>query len=79
MVDWMPLVSQLKSFVQLMHGDEAGARQTQETFSRQMPIVSQVRSIVEAASGNNDAARQSQLDFVQNLGNVMDVIAGGKL
>ncbi len=63
-VNKIPLVSQVKSLAQVIGGDAAGAKQTQEEFSKQTPIVSQIRSAVEAISGNADAARRTQNEFL---------------
>lgn len=76
MVDWIPFVSQVKSLIQVISGDEEGARRTQENFSKQMPVVSQIRSLVESASGDNEAARETQLAFAGNLSNVADAMPG---
>ena len=40
----IPVISQVKSLVQVIGGDADGARRTQEEFSRTAPIVSQARS-----------------------------------
>ena len=44
--DSIPVVSQVKSLVQVIDGDAEGARRTQENFSKIAPVVSQVRSLV---------------------------------
>ncbi|MCO5555872.1 hypothetical protein L7F22_009417 [Adiantum nelumboides] len=64
-MDWFPVVSQLKSFVQVCSGDEEGARRTQENFSKQCPGVSQVRSLVEAAFVSDEAAAATQREFLK--------------
>lgn len=74
MADWIPVVSQVKSFVQAVTGNTEGARQTQENFSRQCPIVSQARSAVEAITGDTDAAEQTQLEFLKNASRVVDSV-----
>ena len=73
-MDWMPVVSQLKSIVQAVSGDAEGAKQTQENFTKQCPVVSQVRSAVEAISGDTQAARDTQLEFVGLLSNVTNAV-----
>lgn len=73
-MDWIPVVSQLKSLVQVISGDAEGAKQTQENFSKQCPIVSQARSAVEAAAGDTKAARQTQMEFVGLVSNVTNAI-----
>lgn len=73
-MDWIPVVSQVKSAVQAICGDQSGALKTQENFSRQCPIVSQVRSAVEAIGGDAQAARETQLEFVGLLSNVANAV-----
>ena len=41
-INSIPVVSQIKSLVQVISGDEVGARKTQEEFARKGIIVSQV-------------------------------------
>jgi len=41
-INSIPVVSQIKSLVQVISGDEAGAKKTQEEFARKGIIVSQV-------------------------------------
>ena len=41
----VPVVSQVKSLVQVISGDEAGAKETQEQFARTAIIVSQLNSL----------------------------------
>ena len=67
-MDWVPLVSQMKSLGQAMLGDGDGARLTQERFSRQCPVVSQCRSLAEwSLLGDNVAARRTQLEQLHRL------------
>lgn len=63
--DGFPVISQVKSLVQVIGGDTDGARRTQENFVRQMPIVSQVTSAVQAASGDSDEAKKTQQQFLR--------------
>ena len=44
--DSIPVVSQVKSLVQVIGGDEEGALKTQENFQRTGPIASQINSLV---------------------------------
>ena len=44
--DSIPIVSQIKSLVQVANGDAEAAKTTQENFMRQAPVVSQVNSLV---------------------------------
>ena len=48
-IDSVPVVSQVKSLVQVIGGDEEGARKTQENFSRTGIVASQVHSLVLSA------------------------------
>lgn len=73
-MDWIPVVSQVKSAVQAVSGDPEGALKTQENFSKQCPVVSQVRSAVEATRGDLNAARQTQLEFVSLVSNMVNSV-----
>ena len=50
-LDWIPVVSQIKSWVYLVVGNVDQAKQTQINFSKRCPVISQLRSAVEAISG----------------------------
>lgn len=73
-MDWFPVVSQVKSLVQVISGDTEGARQTQENFSKQCPIVSQTRSLVELGLGKKEAAGNTQKEFLGTVNNVANGI-----
>ena len=73
-IDSIPVISQMKSLVQVISGDVDGARKTQETFSKTAPVVSQVRSAVEAIGGNHEAASNTQKEFANNMGDMADGI-----
>eukprot|EP00697_Spironema_sp_BW2_P013720 gnl/Spiro4/3962_TR1973_c0_g2_i1.p1 gnl/Spiro4/3962_TR1973_c0_g2~~gnl/Spiro4/3962_TR1973_c0_g2_i1.p1 ORF type:complete len:532 (-),score=96.42 gnl/Spiro4/3962_TR1973_c0_g2_i1:100-1581(-) len=73
-VDSIPVVSQLKSLVQVSFGDAEGARNTQITFSRRCPIVSQSRSLAELIMGRPDHARATQIEFVHGLSDAADTV-----
>lgn len=66
-MDWLPVVSQLKSAVQAITGDTEGARKTQENFVNQCPIVSQSKSAVQAISGDREGAERTQWEFVHAM------------
>jgi len=66
-IDSIPVVSQVKSLVQVIGGDADGARRTQQKFSRGAPIVSQINSAVQSARGNNREARRIQEEFGNGL------------
>ena len=70
--DWIPVLSQMKSFVQVITGDMEGACQTQANFSRECPIVSQARSVVELASGNEEAAIETQSRCLTTMNDFVD-------
>ena len=56
MVDYIPIVSQVKSAVQAICGDKEGARKTQHKFTKSFPVISQIRGLVELALGDEEAA-----------------------
>ena len=61
--DSIPLVSQVKSLVQVISGDEEGALETQKNFIRTGIIASQINSAVVAAQGDHEEARRIQEEF----------------
>ncbi|VDH89956.1 Hypothetical predicted protein [Mytilus galloprovincialis] len=63
MADWIPLVSQVKSFVQWVCGDSDGAKQTQINFTKQCILVSQLRSLGELIFISKEAAIDTQCEF----------------
>ena len=65
-VNSLPLISQVKSFVQCAAGDQAGALKTQEDFSKQCVVVSQARTMTEAATGNVKAAQETQAAYLDS-------------
>ncbi|CAL4116047.1 unnamed protein product, partial [Meganyctiphanes norvegica] len=73
-MDWLPVVSQLKSLIQVTFGDAEGAKQTQENFIRQCPVVSQVTSAVQAIAGDSKAAEETQKEFLEVLSGTVDSI-----
>lgn len=64
--DSIPVISQVKSLVQVITGDEEGAKKTQENFSKLAPIVSQARSAYHALDGDLEQAKNIQKDFGVN-------------
>ncbi|CAL4106780.1 unnamed protein product [Meganyctiphanes norvegica] len=73
-MDWVPVLSQTKSLIQVTFGDKEGAKKTQENFVRQCPVISQVTSAVQAAKGDQQGARDTQKQFVQVLSGFTDSI-----
>ena len=61
--DSIPLVSQVKSLVQVIGGDADGAKKTQENFARTGILASQINSLVHSISGNNTEAKRIQEEF----------------
>ncbi len=56
-INSVPVVCQAKSLVQVIAGDEAGAKQTQEEFARTAIVVSQLNSLghsIAVSSNNNN-------------------------
>ena len=72
MVDWIPVVSQVKSLVQVIAGDVAGAKETQDNFSRQCPIVAPMRAAVEGLSGDTRAAEKTMEQCAETTLGVAD-------
>lgn len=73
-MDWLPVVSQVKSLVQVLCGDAEGATQTQINFSRQCPVVSQLRSVVELSLGDGQEALETQKECGTMLNGLIDGI-----
>lgn len=73
-MDWIPVLSQVKSLVQVISGDAEGAQQTQENFLKQCPIVSQGTSLVQAISGDEKGARETQMAFLNTVSGVANGI-----
>lgn len=67
--DWIPVVSQVKSFVQAITGDTEGAERTQQNFIRECPVVSQVTSLVQVSMGDADGALETQKQCLGTLNN----------
>ena len=66
-IDSIPVVSQVKSLVQVIGGDADGARRTQESFSRTAPIVAQFNSLGHAIAGESNEARKIQEEFGKGM------------
>jgi len=73
-MSWLPVVSQLKSLVQVISGGAEGARRTQKEFVETCPVVSQVTSLVHAVKGDKKKARETQKKFGATMGSVVDSI-----
>src|SRR5690606_28035056 len=57
----IPVVSQVKSAVQAISGDQDGAKKTQEEFLRTGILVSQCYALVKAIEGDEEEAKKSQV------------------
>lgn len=77
--DSLPIISQCKSAIQAVEGDNAGAQKTQENFSKRCPVVSQVTSVVQVAQGNNAAAAETQVEFLKSECHNTDAVLGTHL
>ncbi|KAG1658498.1 hypothetical protein FOA52_011964 [Chlamydomonas sp. UWO 241] len=75
--DTIPVASQVKSLLQVVGGDVAGAKTTQRMFSKRCIIVSQGRSAVEAATGRRKDAAETQREFMRGSGGVQMFLLGG--
>jgi hypothetical protein len=75
-LNWIPVVSQLKSLGHAMLGDMESATATQVAFTKRCPIVAQLRSAVEASIyGDCEAAANTQHEFIAHLGDIAIVTA----
>ncbi|XP_033107187.1 uncharacterized protein LOC117109062 [Anneissia japonica] len=72
--DSIPIVSQVKSLVQVISGDAEGAKRTQENFLHTAPVLSQITSVIQAIEGDTDGAKKTQQEFVESLGHFADGI-----
>ncbi|XP_037052470.1 uncharacterized protein LOC119086000 [Bradysia coprophila] len=72
--DSIPIVSQVKSGVQLVCGDAKGAAATQERFFHECPIVSQATSVGYLIAGNTKDAIKTQKRCGKGLLSVADGI-----
>lgn len=71
--DSIPVVSQVKSLVQVISGDSDAAKRTQENFIRTAPVAAQINSLVHYVQGNNEEALKIQ----QEHGEAMLQLAEG--
>jgi hypothetical protein len=74
--DSFPILSQLKSLVQVIAGDEEGAKKTQENFAYEntFPVLSQLVSAAYAINGELDKAKALQEKFAAEVGSLTDSI-----
>ncbi len=73
-LNWIPGVSQLKSFCQLVTGDVEGARQTQEDFIHECPLLSQGVALGQLMAGDTEGAEETFHRGVDTLNNVANGI-----
>ena len=71
--DSVPVVSQMKSLVQYIGGDQPGALQTQQNFAynNTFPVISQIASAGYAIGGEMDKAKNLQEKFAQDMDSVI--------
>ncbi len=74
--DWIPVVSQVKSVLQLISGDAEGAKITLKNFSRECPVVSQVTSLVQLSMDDADGALETQKQCLGTLNNFANGVPG---
>ncbi len=74
--DSVPVVSQMKSLVQYIGGDSAGALGTQQNFAynNTFPVISQIASAGYAIGGDMDRAEDLQKKFAKDMERVIDSI-----
>ncbi|XP_071961555.1 uncharacterized protein [Antedon mediterranea] len=72
--DSIPIVSQIKSLIQVISGDKEGAKRTQEHFLHTFPVLSQITSAVQAIEGDSEGAKETQEEFAESLGHFADGI-----
>ena len=65
-INAVPVVSQVKSLVQVIQGDEEAARKTQEEFIRTAPVAAQINSLVHHINVSI-SMKIAVLHFVINL------------
>lgn len=74
MVDWIPVLSQLKSAIQWAAGQDEKARATQENFINRCPVVSQVKAGYEVYHGHSEDALETQWQFLENTSYLMNSV-----
>merc|ERR1712106_334426 len=72
--DSIPVVSQVKSLVQVIAGDEEAAKRTQMNFIRTGIIASQINSAIAAANGDLEEARKIQEEFGEETVKTLEVL-----
>ena len=71
-INAIPVISQVKSLVQVIGGNAKGAKETQESFLRTAPLFSEVNTIIHLANGNVDEAKKIQKEYFDNLISIVD-------
>ena len=76
MINSFPVVSQLKSLVQVIVGDTEGALQTQEDFAFEntFPVISQIASAGYAIGGDHEKAAELQEKFLVGVSDYADAL-----
>ena len=65
-INGIPVLSQIKSLVQVIGGDEEGAKKTQEEFLRTAPVFAEVNTVVKIANGEDLVAGLSSASSNSN-------------
>jgi hypothetical protein len=71
-INAIPVISQVKSLVQVIGGNAEGAKETQEQFLRTAPLFSEVNTIIHLAQGNVAEAKKIQDEYLSNLESVVN-------
>lgn len=74
--DMLPVISFIKSAVQLIGNDKDGAAKTMDNFWNKGMITSQARSLYFLVTGDPGKAGDIQLEFLGNLEPVVDSVPG---
>ncbi|CAF0770748.1 unnamed protein product [Brachionus calyciflorus] len=74
LLDTIPGVSQIKSIVHLMSGDNKKAEKTQKNFTDKCIGVSQLKSLYQVATGDFKGALKTQEKFFKNVDFLTDYI-----
>ncbi|KAM9306728.1 uncharacterized protein KZ484_000120 [Pholidichthys leucotaenia] len=71
-MDVIPVLSQVKSLVQVVCGDTEGAAKTQKNFVRKCPVVSQTVALGALIAGDEDEAEEIFKEGLETIGDFVD-------
>ena len=74
MADWFPVISQIKSLVQLVCGEKEEAEKTQINFLRQCPVISQTLALALLSLGCKKEAEKVFDEGISTISNVIDCV-----